>query len=200
MGHRTRRIAMFEQAAAELLMSNGRIGGKAQCRLEAGHCVQRALDVVVRPAEDGMPFRLAGIDRHCAAHLPDRLIAAAGRQQQHAEAEAGRRERWICGNGLTVTPCGLLIGAAVLQCRAEIGQGFRVPRFDFQYPAAAACRVLDAAGIKEGDIVIEFDNVPIRTRGELLSRVKRAIPYSTIKVVVMRGKERLEIPVKMGRQ
>lgn len=58
----------------------------------------------------------------------------------------------------------------------------------------------DMAGIKKGDIVIEFDKVPIRTAGELLSRVVRAVPYSTVTVVVMRGTERIEIPVKMGRQ
>ena len=58
----------------------------------------------------------------------------------------------------------------------------------------------DLAGIKGGDIVIEFDNVPIRTPEEFESRVRRAVPYSTIKVVVLRGGERLEIPVKMGRQ
>lgn len=58
----------------------------------------------------------------------------------------------------------------------------------------------DMAGIKEGDVIIEFDGVPIRTPGELSSRVRRAVPYSTIKVVLMRGTERLEIPVKMGRQ
>lgn len=58
----------------------------------------------------------------------------------------------------------------------------------------------DMAGIKEGDVVIEFDNTPIRTVDELRWRVRRAIPYSTVKVVVMRGAERLEIPVKMGRQ
>jgi len=58
----------------------------------------------------------------------------------------------------------------------------------------------DMAGIKEGDIVIEFDEVPIRTADELTSRVLRALPYSTIKVVVMRGTEKIEIPVKMGRQ
>lgn len=57
----------------------------------------------------------------------------------------------------------------------------------------------DMAGIKEGDIVIEFDGVPIRTTDEFLSRVRRALPYSTVKVVVMRGEERLEIPVKMGK-
>jgi hypothetical protein len=58
----------------------------------------------------------------------------------------------------------------------------------------------DMAGIKEGDVVIEFDKVPIRTAEELTSRVRRALPYSTVKVVVMRGTEQLEIPVKMGRQ
>ena len=58
----------------------------------------------------------------------------------------------------------------------------------------------DMAGIKNGDIIIEFNEVPIRTPEELSSRVRRAIPYETIVVVVMRGGERLEIPVKMGRQ
>ena len=58
----------------------------------------------------------------------------------------------------------------------------------------------DMAGIKNGDIVIEFDGVPIRTVDELKARVPRAIPYSTIKVVVIRGGERLEIPVKMGKR
>ena len=57
----------------------------------------------------------------------------------------------------------------------------------------------DMAGIKNGDVIVEFDGVPIRTPEELSSRVTRAIPYETIKVVVMRGAERLEIPVKMGR-
>jgi S1-C subfamily serine protease len=88
-------------------------------------------------------------------------------------------------------------------------------------------RPADLAGIKEGDIVIEFDGVPIRTSDELLMRVRRAVPYSTVKLVVMRPPEgteplhdepdengpkppkppaenkplqKLEIPVKLGRQ
>jgi PDZ domain len=61
-------------------------------------------------------------------------------------------------------------------------------------------RPADIAGIKEGDVVIEFDGVPIRTPDEFLMRIRRALPYSTVKVVVMRGEEKLEIPVKMGRQ
>ena len=86
-------------------------------------------------------------------------------------------------------------------------------------------RPADLAGIKEGDIVIEFDGLPIRTGEEFLMRVRRAQPYSTVKLVVMRGPEsdlpthdvpqdgeqpkqvaenkplqKLEIPVKLGRQ
>jgi membrane-associated protease RseP (regulator of RpoE activity) len=56
------------------------------------------------------------------------------------------------------------------------------------------------AGLKPGDVVIEFDSAPIRTEGELTSRIHRAMPYSTVPVVVMRGSERLEIPVKIGRR
>ena len=58
----------------------------------------------------------------------------------------------------------------------------------------------DMAGIKQGDIVIEFDKIPIRTPEELTARVRRAKPYDTIDVVVMRAAERLTIPVKMGKQ
>lgn len=57
----------------------------------------------------------------------------------------------------------------------------------------------DMAGIKAGDIIIEFDGVPIRTPQELSARVTRAVPYNTVKVVLMRGTEMLEIPVKMGK-
>lgn len=58
----------------------------------------------------------------------------------------------------------------------------------------------DMAGIKQGDIVVEFAGIPIRTPEELTARVRRAKPYETVDVVVMRGGERLEIPVKMGKR
>lgn len=61
-------------------------------------------------------------------------------------------------------------------------------------------RPADMAGVKKGDVVIEFDGIPIRTVDEFRMRVRRALPYSTVKVVVMRGQEKVEIPVKMGRQ
>ena len=71
--------------------------------------------------------------------------------------------------------------------------GIRLDEIHTNFPA-------DMAGIKEGDIVIEFDKVPIRTPEELSARVRRAIPYSTITVVVVRGSETIPIQVKMGRE
>jgi serine protease Do len=73
-------------------------------------------------------------------------------------------------------------------------------------------RPADIAGVKDGDIVTEFDGIPIRTNEEFLMRVRRALPYTTIKLVVMRPKgdpeaetearefEKLEIPVRLGKQ
>jgi putative serine protease PepD len=68
-------------------------------------------------------------------------------------------------------------------------------RLDRVYPSRPA----DLAGIKQGDVIVEFDGVPIRTTDEFLMRVRRAVPYSTVNVVVMRNDEKLEIPVKMGK-
>ena len=58
----------------------------------------------------------------------------------------------------------------------------------------------DMAGLKSGDIVIDFAGTPIRTVEELNSRIQFAIPYETIVIKIMRGSETLEIPVKMGRR
>ena len=55
------------------------------------------------------------------------------------------------------------------------------------------------AGLRDGDVVIEFDGKPIRTEKDLLRRIDHAEPDSTVPIIVMRGAERLEIPVKLGR-
>ena len=74
------------------------------------------------------------------------------------------------------------------------------PMFGVRLDDVFASRPADLAGVRNGDVVIEFDGIPIRTPDELLMRVRRAVPYSTVKLVVMRGDEKVEIPVKMGRQ
>jgi len=60
-------------------------------------------------------------------------------------------------------------------------------------------RPADIAGIKEGDVVIKFGDVPIRTPEEFRARVKRAIPYSTVDLTIIRNGEQMKIPVKMGK-
>ena len=72
-------------------------------------------------------------------------------------------------------------------------KGVRLVRLNPSGPAALA-------GLAEGDIIIEFDGAPIRTQSELVLRVRRAVPYSTVKVIVVRGNEQLEIPVKIGKR
>ena len=76
------------------------------------------------------------------------------------------------------------------------GQSF----FGVKIKTLLRSRPADLAGIKEGDIVTEFDGVPIRTTDEFLMRVRRAVPYSNVKVVVFREGQKLEIPMKMGKQ
>lgn len=56
------------------------------------------------------------------------------------------------------------------------------------------------AGLQDGDIIIEFNGIPIRTAGELNMRIDRALPKSTVTLVVMRGGERLPIQVRMGEE
>lgn len=68
-------------------------------------------------------------------------------------------------------------------------------RIDWVEPNAPA----NMFDIKVNDIITEFDGVPIRTSAELLSRVRRAMPYEVVKVVVIRAGQRMEIPVKMGK-
>ncbi|MGB9180100.1 MAG: PDZ domain-containing protein [Pyrinomonadaceae bacterium] len=58
----------------------------------------------------------------------------------------------------------------------------------------------EIAGLRNGDIVIEFDGVPVRTRREFESRITRAMPGSIVQIIVMRGGERVEVPVKIGQK
>jgi membrane-associated protease RseP (regulator of RpoE activity) len=57
----------------------------------------------------------------------------------------------------------------------------------------------DMAGLREGDIVIKFGEHLIRTPGDLRYRISEALPGTTVPVLVVRGAEQVEIPVKVGR-
>ena len=57
----------------------------------------------------------------------------------------------------------------------------------------------DLFGIKRGDIITDFDNIPIRTPDEFLSRVRRAFPYSTVNITLLHEGQKMVIPVKIGK-
>lgn len=61
-------------------------------------------------------------------------------------------------------------------------------------------RPADLAGLKQGDIIVEFDGKPVRTREGLGGYINLAKPASTVNVVVYREGQRITIPVKMGRR
>ena len=71
--------------------------------------------------------------------------------------------------------------------------------FGVQLGEVLTNRPADMAGIKPGDIVIKFGDIPIRTAEEFRARVRRATPYSTVDLTVIRNGEQMKIPVKMGK-
>src|SRR5205085_4959949 len=56
----------------------------------------------------------------------------------------------------------------------------------------------DLAGLRDGDIVTEVGQIRIRTNEELISRINRATPGSTVNVAVIRDGQPVIIPVKLG--
>jgi membrane-associated protease RseP (regulator of RpoE activity) len=58
----------------------------------------------------------------------------------------------------------------------------------------------DLVGLKPEDAVFEFGGKPVRTTGDLRLRIYEAVPGSTIPVSVMRGGQRIDLQIKIGRQ
>jgi membrane-associated protease RseP (regulator of RpoE activity) len=63
-----------------------------------------------------------------------------------------------------------------------------------------ANRPADLAGLKVGDIIVEFDGKPVRTPEGLDGHISFAKPGSTVPVVIYRDGQRMKIDVKMGRR
>lgn len=70
--------------------------------------------------------------------------------------------------------------------------GVRIDWVDTNGPA-------DLFGIKRGDIITDFDNIPIRTPDEFYMRVRRTIPYTTVNITVLRDGQKMVIPVRIGK-
>jgi membrane-associated protease RseP (regulator of RpoE activity) len=58
----------------------------------------------------------------------------------------------------------------------------------------------DLSGLKEGDVLFEFGGKPVRTSGDLRLRIYESVPGSTVVVSVMRDGQKLDLPIKIGRQ
>lgn len=109
-----------------------------------------------------------------------------------ARAEVQHLEGLFINRGTNAGQLGFENGEVVVVPGRDI-KGVQLNRL---YPSGPAA----LAGLAPGDIVIEFDGVPIRTVSELVVRARRAIPYTIVKIVVVRGTKQLEIPVKIGQR
>ena len=57
----------------------------------------------------------------------------------------------------------------------------------------------DLFGIKEGDIITDYDDVPIRTPEEFLMRVRRTLPHTKVNIRLLRDGQKMVIPVTLGK-
>jgi len=57
----------------------------------------------------------------------------------------------------------------------------------------------DLFGIREGDIITDYDEVPIRTPREFLMRVQRTLPHAKVNIGLVRDGQKTVIPVTLGK-
>lgn len=69
-------------------------------------------------------------------------------------------------------------------------QGCRVAEVTPNFPA-------DKAGLKVGDIIVQFDKTDIRDFSDLLDAVRRRKPGDRVTIVILRGAQRLEKTVEL---
>jgi membrane-associated protease RseP (regulator of RpoE activity) len=84
----------------------------------------------------------------------------------------------------------------------DLGERVRVPSLGVhgvELDGVSRNGPADLAGLKEDDIVVEFNGKPTATPGDLRLRIYEAVPGETVTAVVVRDGQRIEIPVKVGR-
>lgn len=54
-------------------------------------------------------------------------------------------------------------------------------------------------GIKQGDIITDYDEVPIRTPEEFLMRVQRTLPHTKVNITLLRDGQKIVVPVTLGK-
>lgn len=111
---------------------------------------------------------------------------------------------------LTTAPAEAYQGSGPLEARpggqgrigADVGSRVRVPTqgvHGVELDGVTRNGPGDLAGLKKGDIIIEFNGRPTATPGDLRLRIYEAVPGETVIAKVMRGAELLDIAVKVGR-
>ncbi len=58
----------------------------------------------------------------------------------------------------------------------------------------------EKAGLKEGDVIVEFNGIPVEDAGSFRARVASTKPGTKVKLMVMRNGERKEIEVEIGKR
>lgn len=58
----------------------------------------------------------------------------------------------------------------------------------------------EKAGLKEGDVIVEFNGVPVEDAGSFRARVASTKPGTRVKLMVIRNGERKEIEVEIGKR
>lgn len=94
-------------------------------------------------------------------------------------------------------------GRGILDVDFDDGDRVRVPNtniYGVELDSVERNGPADLAGLKEGDIITEFDGKPIRTAGDLRYRAGIAMPGVVVNIIVIRDGQQITIPVKMGRQ
>ena len=138
-----------------------------------------------------------------------RLIAATppGKPVEVVFIRDGETRRTV----LTTRPREVFLGMQPIEARpggrgiigVDLGGRVRLPNsnaFGVELSDVNRNGPADLAGLREGDVVFEFGGKPIRTAGDLRLRIYEAVPGTTLPVSVMRDGQRLDIPVKIGRQ
>jgi S1-C subfamily serine protease len=92
-----------------------------------------------------------------------------------------------------------LLGVTGNDVSPDIAEDFGLPAsrgavIDSVQPGTGAAD----AGLRPGDIIVEFDGEPLATMSQLVAEVRRLSPDDTVELVVIRDGERIEVEVTIS--
>ncbi|WP_027471718.1 Do family serine endopeptidase [Saccharicrinis fermentans] len=88
------------------------------------------------------------------------------------------------------------IGVQIVGVTAEIAEQYDLDKVEGVYVSAVTVNGgADAAGVKEGDVIISIDDVKVNTNSELIEQVSQHRPGDKVHLVVKRGGKRKQFTV-----